>query len=313
MKQYLELADKILRYGHVRKDRTGTGTISVFGPQLAFDLREGFPAVTTKKLALRLIWTELLWMIGGGRSIKPLIEQNNNIWNEWPFERWVQVTGLDPRDFTPEEYEENMKYFKEQILNDPEFEQKYGDLGPVYGNLWRHWPKYYFDGENIHPDGEVDQLQDVINKIRNNPHDRRMVITAWDPGTHDQVALPPCHILFQLYVEEEFIDIKVYQRSADVFLGLPFDIACFATFLTMIAHVTGKVARQLIYTLGDTHIYSNHVNLLLEQLTREPYPLPTLNVNTQDRDIKEIDDFRLEDLSLIDYKHHPKLKGAISV
>lgn len=286
MKQYLKLADKVMKFGHVRKERTGTGTISVFGPQLVFDLREGFPAVTTKSLFIKGVWIELLWFLSGETSAQYMIDNNVAIWDEWMMEN--------------------------------------NDLGPVYGVQWRKWRSLYNETTTLFADDGplesynevrteyIDQLQKAIDTIRNNPTDRRIIVTAWNPGELDQMALPPCHLLYQFYVEDDFLDIKVYQRSADVFLGLPFDIASYATLVTQVAYITGKIPRQLIYTLGDTHIYSNHVEVMVEQLMREPYDLPIINVNTNNRDIREIDDFVYEDFSLEGYKHHPKLTGVVS-
>lgn len=315
MDNYLDLVDKVLKEGTVRTDRTGTGTIAIFGPQLEFDLRHGFPAVTTKKLNLRLVWTELLWMISGSTKLKPLLEQNNNIWNEWPFKKWLVDTGHEHILENPDsqEYKDAMYTFKENILGSAMFEEKYGDLGPVYGKQWREWQTYYFDGENYVADDWVDQLQNAITKIKENPHDRRILVTAWNPGELDDMALPPCHMFYQLYVEGDFLDIKVYQRSADVFLGLPFDLASYATLVGMIAELTGKRPRYMYYTLGDTHIYLNHVAQMQEQLRRRPYVLPDFTVNRHQREIKSIDDFTMDDFELTDYEHHPAISGKVSI
>lgn len=300
MKQYLDLAKHVLAEGNERGDRTGTGTISVFGPQLHFDLREGFPIVTTKKTAIRLVWTELLWMLQGTSSIRPLIAVNNNIWNDWPMKKWIEDEQIDTSDML-----DITDLWKRGVFNSKTFEDKYGDLGPVYGVQWRKWMTPM--------DGWIDQLQLAIDTIERNPEDRRIIVTAWNPGELEEMALPPCHLLYQFYVEGDWLDVKVYQRSADVFLGLPFDIASYATLLHMVAHVTNKKPRSLIYTLGDTHIYKNHVDQIKEQLTRVPYALPTFNVNKKDRIIKTIDDFRFSDFEFDEYKHHPSIKGDVSV
>lgn len=315
MYNYLELVNKVLKEGSVRQDRTGTGTISIFGPQLEFDLRSGFPVVTTKKVNLRLIWTELLWMISGDSNIRPLLEANNNIWNEWPFKRWVASENIeiDLSNQDSVEYKQAMEKFKNNVLNDPWFAETYGDLGRVYGVQWREWRKEARRNGYVVSTEWVDQLQNAMNTIKNNPNDRRMLVTAWNPGEVDDMVLPPCHLLYQLYVDGDYLDIKVYQRSADVFLGLPFDIASYATLVSMIAHITGKTARYMYYTLGDTHIYLNHVDQMQEQLRRRPYVLPRLSVNASGRLIETIDDFELGDLELVDYEHHPALKGKVSI
>lgn len=278
MKQYLDLVNDVLLNGVQREDRTGTGTVSVFGRQLRFDLRDGFPAVTTKKLFIKSVWVELLWMLSGESNIKFMKDKGVHIWDNWADEN--------------------------------------GELGPVYGVQWRRWKKYETIDSNLSVAGVtvfkqyVDQLQQTIDRIRNNPTDRRLVVTAWNPGELDEMALPPCHLLYQFYVDGPFLDIQVYQRSADVFLGVPFDIASYATLLSMVAKVTGKVPRDLVYTLGDTHIYLNHVEQMFEQVERKPYPLPELYIAGEQ---ESIDDFKLEDFSLVGYEHHPHIKGDISV
>lgn len=327
MENYINLASHILKHGHKRMDRTGTGTLAIFGPQLEFDLRDGFPVVTTKRVNLHLVWTELAWMISGSGSLRPLIEAGNNIWNEWPFKKWIEATGqnVDIRQPDSMGYKLSMAWFKGSILNDPHFASKWGDLGPVYGVQWRKWRKESFQDVVSMVDSDVvvnqehlgsawiDQLQNAIDTIKSNPTDRRMLITAWNPGELDEMALPPCHMFYQFFVEDEYIDVKVYQRSADVFLGLPFDIASYATLLHMVGHVVGKTPRNLVYSLGDTHIYLDHVDVMTTQVSREPYPLPHINVNTHGREINNINDFTIDDLSLIDYKHHKVLRGPVSV
>jgi thymidylate synthase len=275
MRQYLNLVERVLLHGKKREDRTGTGTLSSFGHRLEFNMADGFPLVTTKKVPFRLIKTELLWMLKGTTSAKFMLDNNCHIWDEWMDE--------------------------------------YNDLGPVYGVQWRRWKgpvQYVGDGDypgHIY----IDQLQDAIRTIRQNPTDRRMLVTAWNPGELDEMALPPCHLMYQFYVDGDTLDIQVYQRSADVFLGLPFDIASYATLLHMIAYITDKKPGRLIYILGDTHIYSNHVEQMLKQLNREPYDLPRLVIRSRGQ--KEIDDFELDDLNVVDYEHHPHIKGDVSV
>jgi thymidylate synthase len=277
MKQYLNLADYILRFGNKRGDRTGTGTISSFGHRLEFNMEDGFPAITTKKLFIRGVWVELLWMLSGNTSGRFMLENNVHIWDEW--------------------------------MDDD------NNLGRVYGVQWRRWRgriAHFENGE--YPVREyIDQLQGAIDSIRDTPTNRRMLVTAWRPDELDEMALPPCHLLYQFYVDGDKLDIQVYQRSADVFLGLPFDIASYATLLHMVAHVTGKTPGRLIYLLGDTHIYTNHIDQVLEQLKRMPFDLPKLNVNARNREIKTIDDFQLEDLHLVDYNSHGPLKGKVSI
>jgi thymidylate synthase len=276
MKQYLDLASDILLNGKRREDRTGTGTISSFGHRLEFDMKAGFPLVTTKRVPYRLIAIELLWMLSGKTSAQFMLDNDCHIWKEW----------MDDNN----------------------------DLGRVYGVQWRRWNTH----KDVQIDGMwvtdwIDQLQYAINTIRTNPVDRRMIVTAWNPGELDEMALPPCHLLYQFYVDGDTLDIQVYQRSADVFLGLPFDIASYATLLHMVAYITGKEPGRLIYILGDTHIYTNHIDQMLMQVMRAPYILPHLEVNRLGRDIKEIDDFGLDDLALIGYSAHPTLKGKISI
>lgn len=272
MKQYLDLLSKVYFEGTERNDRTGTGTRAIFGPQLEFDLRKGFPAVTTKRLWLKGVWVELLWLISGSESAKQMLKQDVHIWDEW-------------------------------MSDDKE-------LGRVYGVQWRSWRKHRMDNLLDSTLVEhIDQLAECIHKIKKTPHDRRLIVSAWNPGELDEMALPPCHILFQFFVDGPWLDIKVYQRSADMFLGLPFDIASYATLLTMIAQVTGKKPRMLYYTLGDTHIYNDHVEQVREQLTRLPYPLPTLILNPN---ITSIDDFELGDIDIVGYQHHPGIKADVS-
>ncbi|MFC4682933.1 thymidylate synthase [Exiguobacterium sp. s149] len=264
MKQYHDLCTHILEYGVVKEDRTGTGTTSVFGYQMRFNLQEGFPLVTTKKLHTRSIIHELLWFITGDTNVKYLQDNGVRIWNEWADED--------------------------------------GNLGPVYGAQWRSFPK---------PDGtSVDQLAQVIEQIKTNPDSRRLIVSAWNPGQLEDMALPPCHLLFQFYVADGKLSCQLYQRSADTFLGVPFNIASYALLTHMVAHVTGLEVGDFVHTLGDAHIYHNHLEQVNLQLTREPRPLPTLNIL---RDVTSIEDFRFEDFEIVDYDPHPHIKGAVSV
>jgi len=264
MKQYLDLLDHVLKNGTEKSDRTGTGTISVFGYQMRFNLGEGFPLLTTKKLHLKSIIHELLWFISGETNIKYLNDNGVRIWNEWA--------------------------------------DKNGNLGPVYGYQWRSWPAS--DGRKI------DQLKDVINNIRISPDSRRLIVSAWNVGEIEKMALPPCHILFQFYVAGGRLSCQLYQRSCDIFIGIPFNIASYALLTLMVAHVTGLKPGEFIHTLGDAHIYLNHIDQVKLQLSREPYPLPRMEINPS---VKDISLFRYEDFTLTGYIAHPHIKGDISV
>lgn len=264
MKQYLDLLDTILKHGVKKTDRTGTGTISYFGYQMRFDLAEGFPLLTTKKVHLKSIIYELLWFLNGDTNVHYLQDHGVRIWNEWADEN--------------------------------------GDLGPVYGYQWRHWRT---------PDGkEVDQIANLINALKNNPDSRRHIVSAWNPADIDQMALPPCHTMFQFYVSEGKLSCQLYQRSGDTFLGVPFNIASYALLTMMIAQVCGYKPGVFVHTLGDAHIYLNHLEQVHTQLQRTPYPLPTMRINP---DVKDIFSFQYEDFTLENYQCHPTIKGVISV
>jgi len=264
MRQYLDLLTHVLENGTRREDRTGTGTISTFGYQMRFDLQEGFPLVTTKKLHLKSIIHELLWFLDGNTNINYLNDHGVRIWNEWADEN--------------------------------------GDLGHIYGYQWRSWP----DPEGSH----IDQVSQVIESIRQDPHSRRHIVNAWNVGELDKMALPPCHILFQFHVADGKLSCQLYQRSADIFLGVPFNIASYSFLLMMMAQVTGLEAGEFIHTLGDAHIYLNHLEQVQLQLTRDPRPLPTVRLNPR---VRSIFDFRYEDFTLENYDPHPHIKGLISV
>ncbi|MCT4784926.1 thymidylate synthase [Exiguobacterium aestuarii] len=264
MKQYHDLCRHILENGVVKEDRTGTGTTSVFGYQMRFNLQEGFPLITTKKLHTRSIIHELLWFISGETNIRYLQENGVRIWNEWADED--------------------------------------GNLGPVYGSQWRSFPR---------PDGtSVDQLAQVIEQIKTNPDSRRLIVSAWNPGQLDEMALPPCHLLFQFYVADGKLSCQLYQRSADTFLGIPFNIASYALLTHMVAHVTGLEVGDFVHTLGDAHIYHNHLEQVELQLSRDPRPLPQLKIV---RDVPSIESFRFEDFEILGYDPHPHIKGEVSV
>lgn len=288
MKQYLDLCKTILEEGIRKEDRTGTGTISYFGYQMRFDLSKGFPLLTTKKVHLKSIIHELLWFISGDTNIKYLVDNGVRIWNEWPFaiyQKSVEYLG------------ETQDEFVEKIKTSVEFAQKWGELGPVYGKQWRNF-------------GGVDQLSELINQIKNNSTSRRLIISAWNPAEVEAMALPPCHCFMQFYVNDGKLSCQLYQRSADVFLGVPFNIASYALFTMMIAQVTGLKLGDFVHVLGDAHIYLNHLEQINEQLSREPRSLPTMLINPSKTNIE---DFVFEDFELKNYDPHPAIKGVVAV
>lgn len=264
MKQYLDILDRILKEGAQKGDRTGTGTLSIFGTQSRYDLSKGFPLLTTKKLHLKSIIYELLWFLNGDTNVKYLQDNGVRIWNEWADEN--------------------------------------GELGPVYGHQWRSWPDY--DG------GTIDQIQYVVDQIKNNPNSRRMIVSAWNVAEVNKMALPPCHTIFQFYVADGKLSLQLYQRSADTFLGVPFNIASYALLCMMMAQVCGLKSGEFIHTTGDTHLYLNHLEQARLQLTRVPRPLPTMKINP---DVKSIFDFKYEDFQLENYDPWPHIKAEVSV
>jgi len=288
MKQYLDMCKFILENGVYKSDRTGTGTISYFGYQTRYNLNEGFPLLTTKKVFLKGIIHELLWFISGDTNIKYLVDNNVKIWNEWAYEKFKKEPVYNG---------ETMDEFIEKIRESKEFADKYGDLGPVYGKQWRN-----FNG--------VDQLEKLIYNLKHNPDSRRHIISAWNPAEVDNMALPPCHSFMQFYVVNNKLSCQLYQRSADVFLGVPFNIASYSLFTMMIAQVCGFELGDFVHTFGDVHIYSNHMDQIKLQLSREPRKLPTMKINPN---VKSIYDFKYEDFELEGYDPHPAIKGVVAV
>lgn len=307
MRNYLELCNDILVNGDDRMERTGTGTLSLFDAQLKYDMADGFPLVTVKRVPYRLVASEFIWMAQGRTDLRFLLEHNNNIWNDWPFKKYADDRGINvgtPGNVT---YGREMERFKKRILEDPEFNEAYGDLGPVYGYQWRKWR----NDTHLNRPEHVDQLQTIIERIKTDPTDRRLLVSAWNPADLHDMALPPCHYAFQFYVRgERFLDLKFHQRSADVFLGLPFDIASYATMLHVVAHLTGLTPGVLTADLGDVHIYKNHIEQVKDMLQRKPRELPRLIVWES---LDSIDALTMKDLKLENYVPHPAIKGSVSV
>ncbi len=294
MKQYLDLLSHITTDGVVKGDRTGTGTKSVFGCQMRFDLRDGFPLLTTKRVFLKGIIYELLWFLKGDTNIAYLLKNGVHIWDN---DAYRYYTELCDKPISREE-------FLAAVLSDdpssPIEGYKYGDLGSVYGSQWRSW---HYDG------GVVDQISDVLNQIKNNPNSRRMIVSAWNVGEVDQMALPPCHVLFQFYVADGRLSCQLYQRSADTFLGVPFNIASYALLMMMMAQECGLECGDFVHTLGDTHLYLNHMDQVAEQLSRTPRPLPTMKLNPA---VKSVFDFEYEDFTLEGYDPYPTISAPMS-
>ena len=293
MKQYLDFLKYILENGSGKDDRTNTGTISVFGYQMRFDLNAGFPLLTTKKVHLKSIIHELLWFIKGDTNIKYLVDNDVKIWNDWPYDSYKKS-----KDYQNETMEE----FIEKIKTNDEFAKKYGNLGPVYGYEWRHF-------EGAHGESK-DQLAWVINEIKTNPNSRRMIVNSWHAAYIEKMALPPCHTMFQFYVKDNKLSCQLYQRSADAFLGVPFNIASYALLTMMVAQICDLELGEFIHTIGDAHIYKNHLEQVNRQLERTPRSLPKMIIN---KNVRSIDDFKYEDFTLVDYDPYKGIKAPVAV
>lgn len=301
MQQYLDLVRHIRDHGVKKEDRTGTGTVSIFGHQMRFDLAHGFPLVTSKKVHLKSILHELLWFIRGDTNIRYLVENGVGIWNDWPYQNWLRETGQDTSlEMYSPEWRAVMKEFIEKIKTDRDFAAQYGDLGPVYGKQWRN-----FCG--------VDQLTQLIEDIKSNPDSRRLIVSAWNPQDIPVMVksgLPPCHSLFQFYVVDGKLSCQLYQRSADVFLGVPFNIASYAILTMMIAQVSGLGLGDFVHTFGDAHLYLNHMDQVEEQLSRSTFDLPTMKINPQ---VTSLFDFVFDDFELQNYQSHGPIAAPVAV
>lgn len=293
MQQYHKLLQHIIDNGVWKDDRTGTGTYSVFGYQMRFNLEEGFPLLTTKKLFTKAIIHELLWFLNGDSNIQYLCKNGVRIWDDWPYAKYKQ---------SPDFAGEDIKSFAERVATDNAFAAKWGELGPVYGYQWRSWPS---------PDGaSVDQITNLIAQIKRNPDSRRLIVSAWNVPYIESMALPPCHTMFQFYVSGGKLSCQLYQRSADVFLGVPFNIASYALLTMMVAQVCGLGLGDFVHTFGDVHLYSNHVEQAKLQLTRDCRALPQMQLNAA---VKDIFAFKYEDFTLINYNPHPHIAGEVAV
>ncbi|OFM50225.1 thymidylate synthase [Aerococcus mictus] len=313
VKQYLDLLQTILEKGHDKSDRTGVGTRSIFGYQMRFDLREGFPILTTKKVAFGLIKSELLWFLRGDTNIRYLLENNNHIWDEWAFENWINSEDYQGPDMTnfglraekdsefKAEYLNVKADFCQKILNDEDFAKEYGELGNVYGKQWRDWETR--DG------GSIDQIANILEQLKNTPDSRRIILSAWNPEDIPNMALPPCHTLSQFYVNDGKLSCQLYQRSGDVFLGVPFNIASYALLTHLIAREVGLEVGDFVHTFGDVHIYNNHFDQVKEQLSRQPGQLPQLEIKSD----KSMFDLEKDDIVLNNYHPQAPIKAPVAV
>lgn len=293
MQQYHELVERVFREGVRKEDRTGTGTISVFGHQMRFDLQQGFPLLTTKKIHIKSVLHELLWFLQGSTNISYLAKNGVRIWDDWPYAKYKSSPNFNGESITE---------FAQKVAQDHRFAKEHGELGPVYGSQWRSWPA---------PDGShIDQISKAIDQIKHTPDSRRIIVSAWNVGMVEEMALPPCHAFFQFYVADGALSCQLYQRSADIFLGVPFNIASYAFLVHMIAQVCDLKVGHFVHTLGDAHIYTNHVDQLKLQLSRTFRPLPQLHLNPAVRDIF---DFKFEDFTIEGYDPHPHIPGKVAV
>lgn len=301
MQQYLDLMRRIRDQGVKKEDRTGTGTLSIFGHQMRFDLSAGFPLVTTKKVHLKSILHELLWFIRGDTNIRYLVENGVGIWNDWPYQNWLRQSGQDKAlPMYSDQWRAGMKEFVERVKTDGQFAEEFGDLGPVYGKQWRNF-------------GGVDQLAQLMDDIRQNPDSRRLIVSAWNPQDLPVMVksgLPPCHSLFQFYVAEGRLSCQLYQRSADVFLGVPFNIASYAALTMMIAQVADLELGDFVHTFGDAHLYLNHMDQVEEQLSRSSFELPHLSINPE---VNSLFDFVYSDFDLQNYRSHGAISAPVAV
>ncbi len=304
---YLDLIERIKREGVKKTDRTGTGTISLLGHQMRFDLSKGFPLLTTKKVPIKSIIHELIWFLHGDTNLKYLADNNVHIWDEWPYKAYLIKNNITLPQTGSDEWKAGIKEFVEKIKTDENFAKEYGNLGPIYGYQWRNWPA---------PNGEhIDQLKNVIEQIKKSPDSRRLIVSAWNVADIDEMAkagLPPCHCLFQFYVADGKLSCQLYQRSCDTFLGVPFNIASYALLTMIVAQVTNLKLGEFVWTGGDTHLYLNHLEQADLQLSRKNdiRPMPTMKINP---DKKNIEDFTIEDFELVDYNPHDAIKAPIAV
>jgi thymidylate synthase len=304
---YLDLLERIKKEGVTKTDRTGTGTISLLGDQMRFDLSKGFPLLTTKKVPIKAIIHELIWFVRGDTNLKYLADNNVHIWDEWPYKAYLIKNDIPVPKTGSDEWNTGIKEFVERIKTDETFALEYGNLGPIYGYQWRNWPT---------PNGgHIDQLKEVIEQIKKNPDSRRLIVSAWNVADIDEMAkagLPPCHCLFQFYVANGKLSCQLYQRSCDTFLGVPFNIASYSLLVMMIAQVTGLEVGEFVWTGGDVHLYQNHLEQVETQLSRKNdlRPMPQMKINP---DIKNIEDFTIDDFELVDYNPHDSIKAPIAV
>lgn len=299
---YEDLLRDVFENGAKKGDRTGTGTRSVFGRQIRYDLSEGFPLITSKRVGKKAIETELLWFLQGDSNIRFLLQNKVRIWSAWPFKAYLVQTGQQIPIPNSEEWKEQLKLYEQQVIEDEEFAKLYGDAGPIYGVQWRSWPT---------PDGShIDQISEVIRLLKSDPDSRRILVSAWNVSELPKMSLTPCHAVFQFYVADGKLSCQLFQRSADMFLGVPFNIASYALLTHMIAQQCDLEVGEFIWTGGDTHIYDNHVEQVKEQLSREPRPLPRLVIKNKPKDIFS---YTLEDFEIVDYNPHPEIKGDVAV